>query len=134
VAEESKKSGTTWVLRTDTKGTGAQMVPLEDVLRKPGSDRIQGFKIGPLRAPATGEPEPEGPHLFKIVDVMTRQVLGEDVDARETVRLLEDVGSIVDVSVYVWEPASERWRMLTFGETRALWEYRGRLEATTVQN
>ena len=28
--------GKTWVLDTDTKGTGARMVPLEDVLAKPG--------------------------------------------------------------------------------------------------
>jgi hypothetical protein len=35
----------------------------------------------------------------------------------------------VDVTVYVWEPKAERWRLLTFGETKALWDYRGRLEA-----
>ena len=106
------------------------MVPLEDVLRKPGSDSVQGFKIAPPRERAPDEPEPAAPHLFKIIDVMTREVLGEDVELREAVGLLEDVGSIVDVTVYVWQPTTERWRMLTFGETRALWEYRGRLAET----
>lgn len=55
---------------------------------------------------------------------MTRQVLGEDVDARAAVDLLEDVRSVVDVEIFVWESKSERWRMLTFGETQALWDYR----------
>ena len=59
---------------------------------------------------------------------MTRQVLAEDVDARAAVEALEDVRSIVDVIVYVWEPESERWRMLSFGETQALWEWRGKVE------
>jgi hypothetical protein len=39
---------------------------------------------------------------------------------------LEDVRSIVDVSIFVWEPSAERWRMLTFAESRLLWDYRGR--------
>jgi hypothetical protein len=30
--------GKTWVLDTDTKGTGARMVPLEDVLAKPEAE------------------------------------------------------------------------------------------------
>ena len=41
----------TWVLDTDTKGTGARMVPLEDVLEKPGP------KARPA-APARKPPEP----------------------------------------------------------------------------
>ena len=32
---ESCQMARTWVLDTDTKGTGARMVPLEDVLEKP---------------------------------------------------------------------------------------------------
>ena len=44
--------GKTWVLDTDTKGTGARMVPLEDVLAKPEAE--------PERAPKNrraGAPE-----------------------------------------------------------------------------
>jgi hypothetical protein len=115
-----------WVLDTQTKGTGANMVPLDQVLRKPGaSDSVPGFAF---RKPEPGEPEPAppaAPHRFKLTDVMTRQVLAEDVDARAAVEALEEVRSIVDVIVYVWEPEQERWRMLTFGETQALWDWRG---------
>jgi hypothetical protein len=56
---------------------------------------------------------------------MTRELLGDHVDARDAVRALEDVGSIVDVSIDVWEPDTKRWRQLTFAEKRALWDWRG---------
>jgi hypothetical protein len=117
----------TWILKTETKGTGAEMVPLESVLRK-GSDTVPDFVLPPLREPAGDPDESPRPHLFKVVDVMTREVLAEETDARTTVEVLEDVPSIVDVTVYVWDAKAERWRMLTFGETKALWEYRGHLQ------
>ena len=59
---------------------------------------------------------------------MTREVLAEGADTRATVRLLEDVRSIVDVTISIWQPETERWRMLTLEEARSLWEYRGQLE------
>jgi len=59
---------------------------------------------------------------------MTREVLAEGADTRATVKLLEDVRSIVDVTISIWQPETERWRMLTLEEARSLWEYRGRLE------
>ena len=62
---------------------------------------------------------------------MTREVLAEGVDARAAVDALEHIRSVVDVVVHVWEPDTERWRLLTFGETMALWDYRGRREAST---
>jgi hypothetical protein len=117
-----------WVLDTETKGTGATMVPLERVLRKRGGESVPGFALPPPRPPSPRPPEPRTPREFKVIDILTRRVLGEDLDARGAVGVLEDVRSIVDVNVYVWEPGTERWRMLTFGETRALWEYRGRSE------
>jgi hypothetical protein len=120
-----------WVLETQTKGTGANVVPLDKVLRKPGAgDAVPGFEF---RKPAPTEPAeepPREPYRFKLTDVMTRQVLGEDVDARTAVELLADVRSIVDVIVYVWEPDAERWRMLSFGETRTLWDRRDAPGAT----
>jgi hypothetical protein len=118
-----------WVLETQTKGTGANVVPLDTVLRKPGSpESVPGFAF---RKPERGDPEPPSPrppHRFKLTDVVTRQVLAEDVDARTAVAALEDVRSIVDVIVYVWEPEPGRWRMLSFGETQALWEWRGKVD------
>lgn len=126
--QEKEQKSDVWVLETQTKGTGANVVPLDKVLRKTGSaDSVPGFVFRKLerREP---EPEPHQPYRFKVIDVMTREPLAEDVDARAAVHALEDVRSIVDVTVYVWEPKTERWRLLTFGEAQALWAHRGRVD------
>jgi hypothetical protein len=115
-----------WVLDTETKGTGANVVPLEKVVRKPGP-KGEPLYVPPKREPRPPKaPEPKPPRTFKIVDVTTRQTLGEGVDTRATISLLEGVGSVVDVRIYVWDPGAERWVLLTLGEQKALWEYRGR--------
>jgi hypothetical protein len=127
--KEEKEAGNVWVLDTETKGTGANVVPLERVLRKPGaSDAVPGFVFRKLPPREPEEPEPREPYRFKVVDVMTRQTLAEDVDAREAVHALEGVRSIVDVSVFVWEPEAERWRLLTYDESRLLWDRRRSVE------
>jgi hypothetical protein len=116
----------TWILDTETKGTGAHVVPLEKVLRKPGPTG-EPLYVPPKREPRPPKaPEPKPPRSFKIVDVTTGQTVGEGVDTRAAIGLLEDVGSVVDVRIYVWEPGTERWVLLTLGEQKALWEYRGR--------
>jgi hypothetical protein len=120
--------GKVWVLDTETKGTGANMVPLDRVLHKPGSDSVAGFALPELKPPAPPSPEPRAPRQFKVVDVLTRQVLAEGADVRTTISVLDDVRSIVDVTIWVWQPDAERWRLLSLEEARALWEYRGRLE------
>jgi len=120
--------GKVWILDTETKGTGANMVPLDRVLRKPGSDTEPGFSFPKMTPLPPAEAEPREPRRFKVVDVQTREVLAEDTDARTTVGVLEPVRSIVDVNVWVWQPERERWRMLSLDELRALWEYRGRLQ------
>ena len=38
----------------------------------------------------------------------------------------EDVRSIVDVHIYVWEPEDDRWRPLSFAEKKAFWAFRDR--------
>jgi hypothetical protein len=116
-----------WVLDTETKGTGAQMVPLEKVLRKPKSG--EPLYVPPKREPRPPkEPEPKRPRSFKIVDVTTGEVLGEHLDTRAAIAALEDVDSVVDVRIYAWDHGSERWVLLTLGEQKALWEFRGRRE------
>jgi hypothetical protein len=116
-----------WVLDTETKGTGAEMVPLEKVLRKPASG--ESLYVPPKRAPRPPkEPEPKRPRAFKIVDVTTGEVLGEDLDTRAAVAALEDVDSVVDVRIYTWDHRSQKWVLLTLGEQKALWEFRGRRE------
>jgi hypothetical protein len=116
-----------WILDTETKGTGANMVPLDRVLRKPGSGAVEGFRLPALKPPPPTPAAPRAPRRFKVVDVVTREVLADGTDARATVELLEQVRSIVDVTIWVWHPDDERWRMLTLEEARALWAYRGRL-------
>ena len=55
---------------------------------------------------------------------MSARVLAEDTDARATVRVLEGVRSVVDVRIYVWQPRAKKWRLLTMGEQKAMWERR----------
>lgn len=116
-----------WVLDTETKGTGAEMVPLDKVLRKPTSG--EPLYVPPKREPRPPkEPEPKRPRSFKIVDVTTGEVLGEHLSTRAAIAALEDVDSVVDVRIYAWDHGSERWILLTLGEQKALWEFRGRRE------
>ncbi len=118
-----------WVLDTETKGTGANMVPLDKVLKKPAPADERMLRVRrPKAADGAGEaesPEPREPHRFRILDAMTRQVLADDVDARATVAVLEDVRSVVDVLIDVWEPDTGDWRRLTLGEQKAIWDFRG---------
>ncbi len=114
-----------WVLDTETKGTGAHVVPLSDVVRKP---EPRGAMYVPPKPRATEPPprRPKAPLVFKVVEVTTKRVLGQRLDARATVELLSGVRSVVDVRLYVWEPNLARWRMLTLSETNALWRFRTR--------
>src|SRR2546423_12522395 len=103
--------GKPWVLDTETKGTGAEMVPLEKVLQKPGPEpeRASVLRRSPGRRPAP-PPEPRQPAKFKVVDLMTQEVLAEDADTRATVELLNGIRSVVDVRIYTWDEHAETWR------------------------
>ena len=115
-----------WVLDTETKGTGAQMVPLEKVLREPEPKPLR--PPPPERAPRPEpEPEPVPPPRFRVVEVLSRRVLSDDASTRETIAVLEDVRSVVDVSIYRWAEAAGEWRPLTPREKKTLWGFRGRL-------
>ncbi|MDQ6821904.1 MAG: hypothetical protein M3076_16465 [Actinomycetota bacterium] len=100
------------------------MVPLERVLVRPGA-AVPGFPLPELKPDAPPDPSAREPLAFKVVDVMTRQVLSEGIDARAAVAALEGVRSIVDATVYVREPGTTRWRLLTLAETKVLWDLRG---------
>lgn len=114
----------TWVLDTSTKGTGASMVLLDNVLSTPSQRAERIFVPPPPRPHAAPAPGPRRPRLFKVVDIVTRQVLTEGAHAREALDILSDVRSIVDVNVYVWQAKTEKWRLLSFGERRLLWDAR----------
>jgi len=114
----------TWVLDTETKGTGAQMVPLEKRRAEPGRERdLTLVELGgPTRAlPEPGQPAPK---LFKVVDVMSARTLAENVGAREAVGALEGLRSVLDARISVWSPERGRWRVLTLDEAKALWAFR----------
>ena len=121
-----------WVLDTETKGTGAEMVPLDKVQkrRKPAmweperASERPWRRMGPKRAEEPA-PRPRRPRRFKVVDVMTRRPLLDGSGLAETLELLRRTRSVVDVTVYVHEDP-DRWRALTFGEQKSLWDLRER--------
>jgi hypothetical protein len=124
------KKRTAWVLDTETKGTGAEMVPLERLEERKRLQvereriRVIGPKLDPADEPAF-EPETERvPRRFRIVNVLSRQTLADDVGISEALEALRGVGSVVDVNVFVWEPEEEDWRPLTMSERRRLWNLR----------
>jgi hypothetical protein len=114
-----------WVLDTETKGTGAEMVPLE---RAHGEAERHGpIVVREPRPAPEREPEQRKPSRFKVVDVMTRQVLAEDVGTRKTVEVLAGMRSVVDVNIYRWDDKAESWQQLSQGDRRKLWALRERL-------
>jgi hypothetical protein len=98
------------------------MVPLDKIVKKPEAKPL--FVPRKARPKPPPEPAPRPPRRFKVVDISSREVLGEDADARETLELLGGIRSNVDVNVSVWEPSTEAWRLLTLREKRLLWERR----------
>jgi hypothetical protein len=116
----------TWVLDTATKGTGASVRPLKRAdggAPKPPSGNVPF--VPPKRAPKTPPaPAPRQPRKFRVVDVVTREVLAEDADLRATLQVLSNVRSTVDVHVSVFDTKNDRWRLLSIAEQRALWEAR----------
>jgi hypothetical protein len=112
--------GTTWVLHTETKGTGAQVVPLEKVKQRPKSVEPVFVPREPARPSEPPAPERKAPRRFRVVDVMTRQQLVDEAGIRDALEVLKDARSVVDVNVYVWEDDRGRWRQLAFEEQHAL--------------
>ena len=110
-----------WILDTDTKGTGAEMIPLEKAEEKQAAEG-RGVVVAGRTARREKPPAPRGPRTFRVVDVMTRQVRAEGIGAREAIDLLKGVRSIVDVSVEVWEEQAGAWQQLTQREQRMLWD------------
>ncbi len=119
----------TWVLDTETKGTGAHVVPIEKTLQ-PARIEQELALVELERAPRPPQPAPaHEPLRFKVVNVMNGHVLAEGTDARETVRVLEAMRSVLDARIFEWVSGKRRWRLLTLGECKALWAFRGRLES-----
>jgi hypothetical protein len=114
--------GKTWVLHTETKGTGAQMVPLESVEKRASHVEPVFVPRRPANPVEPESPKPRAPRRFKVVDLMTREELADGALAQEALDVLRDARSIVDVNVYVWQEERRRWRPLTFAERRVMWD------------
>ncbi len=114
--------GRKWVLDTETKGTGASVVPLDKVL-KPPLPRPARPPVPERRVPAPKPAEPKAPPRFKVVNALSREVMAEGADTPATVDLLRETRSMVDVSVYVWEAEPERWSLLSLAEKKMLWGF-----------
>ena len=114
-----------WVLDTETKGTGATMVPLQQVQRNHEA-KGDPMWVPPKRRPRepAPPPPPKAPRRFRVVDVATRRTLADGVDAKTMLAVLGEVRSMYDVSVYVFEPAGDRWRLLSLAEQEAVWKRR----------
>ena len=118
-----------WVLDTETKGTGAHMVPLEDLLEE--ADRpSRRLSVVKPRARKAEAPRKRQPARFRVTDALSRQVLADDADARQTLQALAGKRSVADVSVHMREGAAGRWRALTLAERKQLFELRDRLSRT----
>jgi len=119
----------TWVLDTETKGTGAHIAPIP----ARGRERVSERELALIDLQRPGRPSPPQappePLRFKVVDVMSAEVLAEGVGAREAVEVLEGMHSVIDARISVWAPERNRWRLLALDEAKALWSFRGRLDA-----
>jgi hypothetical protein len=128
--------GKIWVLDTETKGTGAEMVTLERALEQkrlaPKRKRLRVVRRRrapePEAAPGRDEaPVSREPSRFKVVSALSGQVLVEGAEVRETVEALAGFRAMVDARVYVWEAGD--WRPLTLREQKLVWELRERVES-----
>jgi len=122
----------TWVLETHTKGTGANIVPLEDGAPAPAEPREgerEPLFVARKPAPkAPVAPPPKAPSRFRVVEITTGRVLAEDAGVRATVELLRDeVASVTDVAIWIWRESQGRYVLLTHAEQRRLWELRDRV-------
>src|SRR4051812_45910712 len=108
----------TWVLDSETKGTGAHIAPLP----AGHGERARQAELAlvQLARPPRRRAAPEAPvkASFKVTDVLSGAVLGEDLDARSAVQALARMRSALDARVWVRHGASSRWRMLSLGDTR----------------
>ena len=126
--------GKIWVLDTETKGTGAEMVTLERALEQkrlaPKRKRLRVVRRRrapePEAAPGRDEaPVSREPSRFKVVSALSGQVLVEGAEVRETVEALAGFRVMVDARVYVCEAGA--WRPLTLREQKLVWELRDRV-------
>ena len=113
----------TWVLDTETKGTGAHVAPLPaNSASGPARDaELALVRLARPPRPASAPAPEAGPLQFKLVDVASAAVLAEGEDAPATVAALARARSALDVRIYVRDRQHPRWRLLNLAQTRSLW-------------
>jgi hypothetical protein len=105
------------------------VVPYQETLRNGRLEReLALVRLGGAPPPPRS-PAPPEPLRFKVVNVMSSQVLIEDAGAREAVESLEGLHSVLDARIFVWAPERHRWRLLSLEESKAMWGFRGRLDS-----
>jgi len=121
----------TWVLDTETKGTGAHIAPLK---RHDGS-RSRKLNLIRFRPPAAARGSgsdaaeqslPARALRFKVVDILAARVLVEDVTLSAALRSLGSLRKAIDARVYVRRVQGGRWELLSLADTRRLWSLRAR--------
>ena len=127
--------GRVWVLDTDTKGTGAEMVPLDTLLERKRSASEADPEKARRRKPRTRRQDDvrrdshedsraaeasRARREFRLVNALSGQLIGERVDLRGACEVLAAARSVADVRVYVRERPDAPWRALTLREQRAL--------------
>ena len=117
----------TWVLETHTKGTGANIVPLDEQEQDRPAPKREPDPVWvhpPTKPRPPKAPEPRAPRRFRVVDVRTREVLAEDASVREALAALRDAHSVVDVAISVRNEKDGSYRLLTRREQQAVWDAR----------
>jgi hypothetical protein len=120
----------TWMLDSETKGTGAHVAPVEERKafgRDSGELALVTLGRPPAEPRTVAQPEPL---RFKVVDVMSSQTIVEGVVARDAVAALEGMRSVLDARIFRWNEDKGRWRLLSLAESKALWSFRGRIETS----
>lgn len=114
----------TWVLDTETKGTGAHIAPMNSEQRDRSASDGELALVTLERPPRPVKEPVHEAQRFRVVDVLGAQLLGEGIGVRETLALLAGMRSALDARISVWVPGSERWRLLSLEEHRTLWGMR----------
>ena len=115
--------GKVWVLDTETKGTGAQMVPLESTLKTP-QPKEHFLPATARRHKPAPEPVERAPRRFRVTDVVSRRTLGDDLDARATLGAVGRAAQQRRRQRLGLGAGEDRWRLLTLAEKQLLWERR----------
>jgi hypothetical protein len=121
----------TWVLDTETKGTGAHIAPL----KRDGGAKSRTLNLVRFHPPAAEhgsrsaaaeESVPARALRFKVVDILAARVVAEDVTLSAALRALGSSRKAIDARVYVRRTEGGRWELLSLADTRRLWSLRER--------